>query len=326
MTVSSVVYSSDGTTSYTDLGTARDAEGTTWVRASSANAAEMSRVAEAFGVHSLAVEDVRNGVRPKTEEFDDHTFVLLKTASLRRGETTFDEEIAVRSVGFFVGDDWLVTLSTESVDPVDRIWELVRREEDRILRHGPDFAAYRAIDGMVDAYFHVLDSIEDQIEQFEEDVTTATDVETLETINNVRRELLSFRKLLWPSREAIGYLARGDPEQIQESTEKYYRDVYDHIVQLVDLTETYRDLAGGARDIYLNSLSLSTNEVMKKLTVVATIVLPLTFVVGVYGMNFSGGPYNMPELGWTFGYPAVMLGMAAVTLILVVYFRESGYV
>ncbi len=254
MTVEAVVYTAEETTTYDDLRAAREATGTTWVRASDAAADEMERVADAFGIHRLAVEDVRNGVRPKTEEFDDHTFVLLKTATLRRGETTFREEIAKRSVGFFLGDDWLVTMSPEPVGA------------------------------------------------------------------------LSFRKLLWPSREAVGYLARGDPEQVQETTEKYFRDVYDHLVQLVDLTETYRDLASGARDIYLNSLSLSTNEVMKRLTVVATIVLPLTFVVGVYGMNFGGGAYNMPELGWAYGYPAVMLGMLAVTVILVAYFRESGYV
>jgi magnesium transporter len=112
---------------------------------------------------------------------------------------------------------------------------------------------------------------------------------------------------------------------VSEEAEKYYRDVYDHLVQLVDLVETYRDLTGGARDIYLNSLSMSTNEVMKKLTVVATIVLSLTFVVGVYGMNFEGSPYNMPELGWTHGYPAVMIGMALVAVIMVAYFRREGW-
>ena len=332
MTVEAVAYTAEGTTTYADLATAtelqtaREASGTTWVRASEATAEELDRVAEAFDIHPLSVEDVRNEVRPKTEEFDEHTFVLLKTASLRSGETTFSEEIRMNAVGLFIGDDWLVTMSMADVGAVEHVWRMVTREEGRVLRHGPDFAAYRIADAIVDAYFEVLDDIEDQIEEVEEAVTTATDIETLETINNVRRELLSFRKVLWPSREAVGYLARGDPDQIQEATEKYYRDVYDHLVQLVDLTETYRDLTSGARDIYLNSLSLSTNEVMKKLTVVATIVLPLTFVVGVYGMNFGDSPYNMPELTWTFGYPAVMLGMLAVTVILIAYFRQEGYV
>ena len=152
------------------------------------------------------------------------------------------------------------------------------------------------------------------------------DIDTLEEINSVRRELLSFRKLAWPTREAVGVLARGDPDQIREDTEKYYRDVYDHLVQLVDLTETYRDLVSGARDIYLNALSQSTNEVMKVLTVVATIFIPLTFVVGVYGMNFSGGPAAMPELSWPYAYPAVILGMGAVALVMMGYFRRQGYI
>jgi magnesium transporter len=156
-------------------------------------------------------------------------------------------------------------------------------------------------------------------------VTTSTDIQTLERINDVRRDLLSFRKQVWPAREAIGILARGDPKQIQPQTEKYFRDVYDHLVQIVDLTETYRDLVAGARDIYLNTVSQSTNEVMKVLTVVATIFIPLTFVVGIYGMNFADSPYNMPELGWRFGYPAVMVGMGLIVAVLLAHFRQRGY-
>jgi magnesium transporter len=121
-------------------------------------------------------------------------------------------------------------------------------------------------------------------------------------------------------------LARGDPDHVRETTEKYFRDVYDHLVHVVDLVETYRDLVSGACDIYLNTLSQSSNEVMRVLTVIVTVFLPLTFIAGVYGMNFDGGPYNMPELGWTFGYPAVMLGMALVGLVMVWAFRERGYV
>ena len=130
---------------------------------------------------------------------------------------------------------------------------------------------------------------------------------------------------MWPAREAINALARGDSSFVAEETEKYYRDVYTHLVQVVDLTETYRDLTNGARDIYLNSVSQSTNEVMKTLTVVATIFIPLTFVVGVYGMNFGDSPYNMPELAWTFGYPAVMLGMGLMIGIMLVQFRRRGW-
>jgi magnesium transporter len=325
VTVQAVVYAEGRVDRYDDIERARDAEGTTWVRASDADAAELDHVASVFGIHALSVEDVRGDVRPKTEEFPAHTFVLVKTASLRGGETTFDEELRTQQVGLFIGADWLVTMAPKAITAVERVWRNVEVEDSRVLRLGPDFAAYRVIDRIVDDYFLVLDETEDLIEEIEDGVLAGPSDEILVSLNDVRRDLLSVRKVLWPTREAAAVLARGDPDQIGPATEKYYRDVYDHLVQLVDLTETYRDLARGARDIYLNSLSQSTNEVMKTLTVVATLLLPLTFVVGVYGMNFADSPYNMPELGWQFGYPAVMLGMASVTVILLVYFRHERW-
>jgi magnesium transporter len=323
--IRAVVYTPDGVERYDDVERARDAPGTTWVRASDASPEELDHVADAFGIHPLSVEDVGRDVRPKTEEFPTHTFVLVKTARLRRGETTFEEELRTAQLGLFFGDDWLVTLSVSEIDATERVWGSVEAGEGRLLRFGPDFTAYRILDRIVDDYFVLLDTVEETIEEIEEGVLDGPDPGVLEGLNAVRRDLLSVRKLLGPTREAAGLLARGDPDHVRESTEKYYRDVYDHLVQLVDLTETYRDLARGARDIYLNTVSQSTNEVMKTLTVVATIILPLTLVVGVFGMNFSGDPTNMPELGWRYSYPAVMLGMAAVSLVMLVYFRQEGW-
>ncbi|SIQ98434.1 magnesium transporter [Haladaptatus litoreus] len=324
MTVSALAFADSTVETFDDIRTARDKPGAVWVRASDATAAELEHVADVFDIHHLSVEDIRNDVRPKAEMFDDYTFVLLKTATLVPEDTTFREEIDIESVGLFIGEDWLVSLSEHDIDAVGRIWQAALDGDQRILR-GPDFIVYRICDGLVDGFFDVLDQIEAQIETVEDAVITDTSIETLESINNLRRELLSFRKLVWPTREAVATLARGDPEEVRPETEKYFRDVYDHLFQLVDLTETYRELASGARDIYLNSLSVSTNEVMKKLTVVATIVLPLTFVVGLYGMNFRNSPYNIPEFGWTYGYPAVMVGMLSVTLILLVYFRKMEW-
>jgi len=321
-----LVYSAETVSEYDDLEAARDADGTTWVHLAQPDHATVERVTEVFDLHPLTIEDVRNDVRPKTEEFDRYTFVLLKTATLRRGETTFEEEIRDEPVGVFVGDDWLVTYARGPAEAIDRVRAAVERGDERLLHRGPDFTAYRVIDVVVDEYFDLLDTIEDTIESIEEAVLVSTDAQPIEELHSVRRELLSFRKLAWPTREAVGVLARGDPDHVQEQTEKYFRDVYDHLVQLVDLTETYRDLASGARDIYLNTLSQSTNEVMKVLTVVATIFIPLTFVVGVYGMNFGDSPFNMPELGWTYAYPAVMLGMAAVAVVMMGYFRRQGYI
>ena len=321
-----LVYAGETVTEYDDLAAARDADGTTWVHATEADEAEMRRIGEVFDLHPLALEDVRTNVRPKTEEYADYTLVVVKTATLRRGETTFEEEIRDEAVGVFFGKDWVVTLAVGQAEAVNRVRRAVESGDERLLHRGPDFTAYRVIDVVVDEYFGLLDTIEDDIEGIEEAVLESPDRDTLSEINSVRRELLSFRKLAWPTREAVGVLARGDPAHVQESTEKYYRDVYDHLVQLVDLTETYRDLASGARDIYLNALSQSTNEVMKVLTVVATIFIPLTFVVGVYGMNFADSAYNMPELGWTYAYPAVMIGMFAVALVMLRYFRRQAYI
>ncbi|MFB6121040.1 MAG: magnesium/cobalt transporter CorA [Halobacteriaceae archaeon] len=321
MTVESVVYTPEGVESVADPDAAFQKSGTTWIRVTGPTPAERERVADICDVHPLAVEDVENGVRPKVEEFDGHTFLLVKGGNLTRGETSFEEELAEAPVGVFFGDDWLVTLSWSEPAAVDAAWEAVHRADGRLMRRGADFTAYRIVDGLVDGYFGVLDSIEDRIEAIEEDVVEDPDHETLVTINHARRELLSVRKLLWPTREAIGVLARGDPDYVDETTEKYYGDVYDHLVQLVDLAETYRDLTSGARDIYLNVLSMSTNEVMKRLTVVATIILPLTFVAGIYGMNFE----TMPELGWRYAYPASLLGMLGVAAILLAYFRREDW-
>ncbi len=319
--ISALVYDSDGVKQFDDIQEAKEAPGTTWVRASDASTPELHRVASAFGIHPLSVEDIQRDLRPKTEDYPTHTFIVAKTAQLRRGETTFEEEIRDRQLGLFIGSDWLVTMSTERVAAVDDVWHAVESKDPRVLRFGADFLAYRVLDRIVDDYFLLLDRIEDSIEDIEEVILEGPDPDVLEDINDVRRDLLSFRKILWPSREAIAVLARGGVDEIHEPTEKYYRDVYDHLVQLVDLTETYRDLARGARDIYQNAVAESTNEVMKVLTVVATIFIPLTFVVGVYGMNFT----DMPELGWKYAYPATMLGLVLVTGILGVYFQRQGW-
>ena len=330
MTIRTLVYADDRVESHDGSDTealreARVATGTTWIRASNVTDDELDRLSAAFGLHPLEIDDVRSNVNPKVELFPDHTFVLVKTARLRGGETTFEEEIRDQPVGVFFGHDWIVTVAIEETAAVETVWERVHREEPRLLQRDADFTAYRVIDAIVDEYFAILDEIGRDIEAVEDRIIDEPDTETLEILNSLRRELLSVRRIVWPTRDAVSVLARGDADQVKETTEKYYRDVYDHLVQHVELVETYRDLASGARDIYLNTLSQSTNEVMKRLTVVATIILPLTFVVGVYGMNFGGGPYNMPELGWRFGYPAVLVGMALTAGIMLQYFRSEGW-
>ncbi|WP_338738426.1 magnesium/cobalt transporter CorA [Haloplanus salilacus] len=330
MTVRTLVYDGDHVETRDaddaeSLRVAREATGTTWVRTSDPTDTEYDRLSAAFDLHPLEIEDMRSNASPKVEVFSGHTFLLVKTASLRGGETTFEEEIRDRPVGLFFGPDWIVTIATEETGAVETVWDRVRREDPRLLQHDADFTAYRVVDAVVDEYFVVLDEIGRDIEAVEDRIIDDPDTETLEILNSLRRELLSIRRIVWPTRDAVSILSKGDADHVRESTEKYYRDVYDHLVQHVELVETYRDLASGARDIYLNTLSQSTNEVMKRLTVVATIILPLTFVVGVYGMNFAGGPFSMPELGWRYSYPAVLLGMVLTAAVMLQYFRSEGW-
>lgn len=309
------------------LEAASDAEGVLWVHVAGGDREELDALRDRFGIHELAVEDVlHEGTRPKTEAYDTHTFVLMRTAKLsRRDDVAFRKEVRTQSVGLFVGDGWLVTLTAGDVDLVEPRAERWSAVAHRVATRGADFLAYRLLDAIVDDYFDVLDDVETAIEAIEERVTARPDPEVLEELNAVRRDLLAFRKVAWPAREALAALSRGDVPEVDERNEKYFRDVHDHLIQAVDLTETYRDLTGGSRDIYLNAVSQSTNEVMKTLTVVATIFIPLTFVAGVYGMNFADGPYAMPELGWTFGYPATMLGMALMAGLMLLHFRRQAW-
>ncbi|MFW6320814.1 MAG: magnesium/cobalt transporter CorA [Halohasta sp.] len=327
MSVRAMVYTADGVERYEDVAAALAAPGGTWVHADGVDATDLDPLADRFGIHPLAVEDILDeGTRPKTEEYDSHTFVLLKTVRLsQRDDVAFHKEIGSHTVGFFIGGDWLVTMAATdtAVDPDAERWV---KNAQRVADRGTDFLAYRIMDGIVDDYFAVLDEIEDDIEAVEERVLDEPDPRILEDLNDVRRDLLAFRKVAWPARESLSHLSRGDIPQVADANEKYFRDVYDHLVQVVDLIETYRDLTGGSRDIYLNAVSQSTNEVMKRLTVVATIFIPLTFVVGVYGMNFAGTPFAMPELSWTYSYPAVMLGMGVLAGLMLVHFRRLDWI
>ncbi len=328
MSLLAVIYTTDGVEHFQDLDRALAAEGETWVHVDDPDTDELEAIRDRFGLDQLAVDDVlHQQTRPKTQEYEGHTFVMMKTARLsRRADVEFRKEVQTDPIGFFIGEDWLVTMAgagVEIVDPTAPEWQ---RNPGRFATRGTDYLAYRIIDGLVDGYFDLLDEIEDDIEAVEERVLDEPDPQMLEDLNNVRRDLLAFRKVAWPAREAMAYLSRGDIPEVEDANEKYFRDVYDHLVQVVDLIETYRDLTGGSRDIYLNAVSQSTNEVMKTLTVVATIFIPLTFVVGVYGMNFADSPFAMPELYWTYGYPAVMIGMGILAGLMFLHFRGQEWI
>ena len=274
-----------------------------------------------FGLHPLSLEDVLNtGQRPKFEDFEEYGFVIMK-------ELRLADSIEAEQISLFFGKGWVITLQEAPGDPFEPIRERIRKGKGRIRRSGADYLAYALLDALVDSAFPILEKLGDRIENLERDVVGRPTRKTLGEIHSVRRELLYLRRTAWPQRELIHALNRDESPLITHETRVYLRDCYDHTVQILDLVETYREVAAGMLDVYLSSNSNRLNEVMKVLTVIATIFIPLTFITSLYGMNFNTqlSRWNMPELNWRFGYPMVLGVMAAVVAGMFVYFRRKKW-
>lgn len=290
--------------------------GVTWIDVVGLHDAELvARLGETFGLHPLALEDVLNtGQRPKIDEYDDHLFCVLR--NFHAGEALVSEQIAL-----FLKPGLVLTFQELPGDCFEPVRERLRRGRGRIREMGADYLAYALLDALVDQFFPLLERQGERIEAMEDELIANPTPETLERIYRLRRELLLLRRAAWPEREVIDALGREETALIGREVKLYLRDVYDHAVQVLEILETYRELAGSMLDVYLSSLSHRMNEVMKVLTVIATIFIPLTFVAGVYGMNFD----RMPELHWRWGYPASLLLMAAIAFGLVAFFRRRGW-
>lgn len=279
---------------------------------------------EHYQLHPLVVEDIANpGQRPKVEDYGEYLYLVLRML-------TYDEdrlEVVDEQVSLVLGSNHVISFQERPGDVFDPVRARLRTDGSQLRREGADYLAYRLMDSVVDHYFVVLEKLGDRLDDLEAELIEEPDRETLQEIYRMKRELLFVRKSVWPLREVLGGLQRGESELIGESTRTYLRDVYDHTIQAVDTTETFRDILAGMLDTYLSSLSNRMNEVMKLLTIIATIFIPLTFIAGVYGMNFDPGssPLNMPELGWYWGYPATLLLMLLVAGVMVVYFRRRGW-
>jgi magnesium transporter len=279
----------------------------------------MEKIGKHFGLHPLVLEDILNTEqRPKIEDFDDHIFVVLKMLYYDDGEG----EIRAEQISIILGSNFVLSFQERVGDIFNPLRERIRSAKGRVRKMGPDYLAYNLLDAIVDNYFVVLEKLGEQIEGMEEELVTNPTPETLQKIHNLKREMIFLRKSVWPLREVVSRLERGESSLIKETTGIYLRDVYDHTIQVIDTIETYRDMLSGMLDIYLSSISNRMNQVMKVLTIIATIFIPLTFVAGIYGMNFE----YMPELKWHWFYPKafwlVMLGVAAVMLV---YFRRKRW-
>ena len=281
--------------------------------------AVVKALGDRFAFHPLALEDVLNlPQRPKVERFGDHLLIVLR-------EIRHPEE--PEQVSLFLGNRVVVTFQERPGDSFEPVLERLRKGTGRIRSLGADFLAYALCDAVLDAFFPSLEKIGDEVELLEERVIAAPFPDTFREIRRLKQRLLQVRRAVWPARDAMNELLREESALVRPETKVFLRDCYDHTVQVMDMVETYREMASGLVDEYMSSVSNRMNEIMKVLTVIATLFIPLTFVVGIYGMNFDRGasPYNMPELGWRYGYPAVLAAMAVVAAGMLYYFRRNKW-
>jgi magnesium transporter len=278
----------------------------------------IEKIGKHFKIHPLVLEDIMNtGQRPKMEDFNNYLFLVLKMLSYDEEEN----ETKTEQVSLILSSNYVISFQESEGDVFEPIRERIRTDRGRIRKMGVDYLAYSLIDAIVDNYFMVLEKIGEKIEDIEDELVKNPTPEVLHTIHRLKRELIFLRKSVWPLREVISRLERWESPLIDKSIDIYLRDVYDHTIQVIDALETFRDMLSGMLDIYLSSVSNRMNEVMKVLTIIATIFIPLTLVAGIYGMNFR----YMPELDWVWGYPMVYMVMLAVSAVMLMYFRRKKW-
>ena len=305
-----------------DLFSYRDTPTVTWINIEGLNDIPLlEALGKHFAIHPLTLEDMLNcGQRPKLEDYGSYHFVVMKSLRLE------DDNLETEQISFILAERYVITVQEVPGDSFEAVRERLRKGKGQIRSTAPDYLAYALIDALVDEFFPVLETYGERLEGLEDEVIKKATPDTLNEIHQIKRELLLVRRAAWPEREVINALQREGNELIRAETRVFLRDCYDHTIQVIDMIETYRDLAGGLLEVYLSSVSNRMNEIMKVLTIISTIFMPLGFIAGVYGMNFDRqSPYNMPELGWRYGYPAVLCVMLAVAVSLVAYFRRKGW-
>jgi magnesium transporter len=297
-----------------------DAPAVTWLNVDGIHEVDIVEgLGSRLGLHPLVMEDILNpDQRPKMEDLGHYLYVVLKMMDWDERRS----EITVEQVSLLVGANYVVSLQEQpGGDVLDPIRQRIREAKGSIREKGPDYLAYSILDGVVDRYFGVLESLGERVEDLEEELVTSPLPETLQELHVLKREMIYMRKSVWPLREVVAALERSGSPLIQESTGPYLRDVYDHTIQVMDAVETLRDMLSGMLDIYLSSISNRMNEVMKVLTIFASVFIPLTFIVGVYGMNFA----YMPELAWRWGYPAIWLVMLGAGFAMLWFFKRRRW-
>jgi magnesium transporter len=295
----------------------------TWVNVDGLGDADVLReIGRCFHLHRLALEDVVNThQRPKIEHYGEHLFIVLRMAMI-------SDCLETEQVSLFLGKGFVLTFQAGLPgDCLDPVRERIRKGAGRIREAGSDYLAYALLDGVIDGFFPVLEAYGESLEDLENEILVHPEEELVARIHGVKRDLLTLRRAIWPLRDALSSLLREPDPLVHPETLPYLRDCHDHTVQIIDLVETYRELGSGMMDVYLSSVSNRMNEIMKVLTVISTIFIPLTFIAGIYGMNFNPqiSPLNMPELNWFWGYPFSLALMMGIALALLLFFRRKGW-
>lgn len=299
--------------------TFRDSDSVSWINVVGLNDTEaIGSIGAAFGIHPLAVEDILHTTqRPKLEDLDEALFLVVRMIYW----DSESEELHSEQISFVLKEHCLISFQERDGDVFTLIRDRLRENHGRIRKMGPDYLLYGLMDAIVDNYFLIVEQTGERIEEIEQSLMENPNCVVLNELYEQKRELLYLRKSVWPLREAVGGLERGDSTLLRASTGAYLRDLYDHTIQVIDTVEIFRDMLSGVQDLYLSSLGQKTNQVMQVLTVIATLFIPLTFVAGVYGMNFD----YMPELHWKYSYPIIWGAMVSIAIGMLVYFRRKKW-
>ena len=288
-----------------------------WINIDGLNNQEViDKVQEHFCLHALLIDDIVADQRPKSEEYESHLFFTMKVLHRIDGM-----QIDYEQISFVLGANFLISFQEKEGDLFDGFRDRILQDVGKVRKKNADYLLYRLIDINVDSYYTVLDKIGDIIDDIEEDAYENPSNRSFNQIQRLKKEIIFLRKALYPLREAVGRIAKGESEYIADECIRYYADIYDHIAHLIDSLDTYKDLTAGLLDIHINAMNTKMNEVMKVLTVISTIFMPLTFIVGVYGMNFD----FMPELKWKYGYLAVWGIMAVIFFGMLSFFRRKKW-
>ncbi len=297
-----------------------DSKSVTWINVDSIkDQATLDHLASEFNIHPLVIEDiVHTSQRPKVEDYDSYLYIVVQMLD-------YNSKLVSEQVSIILGKNYVITFQEKKGDIFDNIRERIRKDKGKVRRMGADFLAYSILDSIVDHYFVLLEKLGDKVGKIEDELITNPSYSTLHKIQKIKKQMTILRRSVWPMREVVNALDRESREKsplVSKGTTIYLRDLYDHSIQVIDTLETYRDLVSGMVDMYLSSISNKLNEVMKVLTVISTIFIPLTFITGLYGMNFK----FMPELEHPLGYFAVLAFMLAMAVTMFIYFRRKAWI